>query len=153
LLSSLDAELFRIYALKLNLVELAKQDDKQHIIQAITTAVDNLFVEKIANIGAENFAEIAKQIFLTVLDNEWKDHLLSLDKLRQGINLRAYAQKDPLIEYKQEAFVLYEDMMLRIEEMVVSHLSHVQISQESLAVDNVEDIAKLTNKKTKNSKK
>jgi preprotein translocase subunit SecA len=73
--------------------------------------------------------QVAKQIFLTVLDGEWKDHLLSLDKLRQGINLRAYAQKDPFIEYKKEAFSLYEDMMLRIEENVIAHLSHVQITQ------------------------
>ena len=48
---------------------------------------------------------IEKQIFLLTLDSEWKDHLFSLDKLRQSINLRAYAQKDPLIEYKKDAFM------------------------------------------------
>lgn len=129
LLSSLDTELFRIYSLKLNLVDLASQSDKQYIINTISKAVDILFAEKISSIGSEIFMQVAKQIFLTVLDGEWKDHLLSLDKLRQGINLRAYAQKDPFIEYKKEAFSLYEDMMLRIEENVIAHLSHVQITQ------------------------
>ncbi len=56
--------------------------------------------------------------------------MLSLDKLRHGINLRAYAQKDPLIEYKRDAFNLFEEMMLRIEEQVVSRVSHVQINLE-----------------------
>ena len=67
-------------------------------------------------------------VFLLTLDSEWKDHLLSLDKLRHGINLRAYAQKDPLIEYKRDAFNLFEEMMLRIEEQVLSRIAHVQIN-------------------------
>ena len=152
LLSSLDAELFRIYSLKLNLADLASQSDKQHIITTINKAVDTLFAEKISSIGSEIFIQVAKQIFLTVLDGEWKDHLLSLDKLRQGINLRAYAQKDPFIEYKKEAFSLYEDMMLRIEENVVAHLSHVQItkSENSSSPEVIKD--NTANKKTKNKK-
>ena len=71
--------------------------------------------------------QVEKQIFLFTLDSEWKDHLLSLDKLRHGINLRAYAQKDPLIEYKKDAFDLFENMMLRIEEQIVSRVAHVHI--------------------------
>ena len=67
---------------------------------------------------------------MLTLDSEWKDHLLSLDKLRHGINLRAYAQKDPLIEYKRDAFNLFEEMMLRIEEQLVSRIAHVQINLE-----------------------
>ena len=81
--------------------------------------------------GDNNFAEVQKQIFLITLDSEWKDHLLSLDKLRHGINLRAYAQKDPLIEYKKDAFNLFEEMLLRIEEQVVARLSHVHFNLES----------------------
>ncbi len=69
----------------------------------------------------------------------WKYHLLSLDKLKYGINLRAYAQKDPLIEYKKEAFALFEDMMLRIEEQIVMHISFIKITDDSQQINILSD--------------
>jgi preprotein translocase subunit SecA len=63
---------------------------------------------------------------LQLLDQTWKDHLLSLDHLRQGINLRAYAQRDPLNEYKREAFALFEEMLVALRDQVTSVLSHVE---------------------------
>ena len=56
---------------------------------------------------------------LQIIDKSWKDHLLSLDHLRQGISLRAYGQKDPLNEYKQEAFLMFENMMKQIRESII----------------------------------
>ena len=67
---------------------------------------------------------------LQLLDQLWKDHLLSLDHLRQGIGLRAYAQRDPLNEYKREAFELFEDMLSRFREMVTATLAHVELRME-----------------------
>jgi protein translocase subunit secA len=72
-----------------------------------------------------------KSILLRVLDSSWKDHLHALDHLRQGINLRAYAQRDPLNEYKQEAFVLFEDLLNRVRETAISLLSHLTIGVEN----------------------
>ena len=66
---------------------------------------------KIDLVGQENFSLIQKQLIVQVLDQQWKAHLLGLDQLRQGIGLRAYAQRDPLNEYKREAFTMFESML------------------------------------------
>jgi preprotein translocase subunit SecA len=68
-----------------------------------------------------------KSLLLQLLDQIWKDHLLSLDHLRQGINLRAYAQRDPLNEYKREAFGLFETMLVSLRQQVTSVLSHIEL--------------------------
>jgi preprotein translocase subunit SecA len=129
----LEKEIFRIYGLKLDLkAESAKEGiTEKEILNLIESEVGKIFSDKEKLYGAEIIRQIEKQIFLITIDSEWKDHLLSLDKLRHGINLRAYAQKDPLIEYKRDAFGLFEDMMLRIEDQVVNRLAHVQINTES----------------------
>ncbi|MES2961294.1 MAG: preprotein translocase subunit SecA [Pseudomonadota bacterium] len=126
----LEKEIFRIYGVKLDLKAQAAVEGvtEREILNYIEGHTAEIFVEKERLYGAEIVKKIEKQIFLLTLDSEWKDHLLSLDKLRHGINLRAYAQKDPLIEYKRDAFNLFEEMMLRIEEQVLSRIAHVQIN-------------------------
>ncbi len=74
---------------------------------------------------------LERRIILDVVDTQWKDHLLSLDHLKEGIGLRGYGQKDPLVEFKKEAFILFEDMMTRIDNETVRYLFHVQIQQEA----------------------
>jgi preprotein translocase subunit SecA len=64
-----------------------------------------------------------------VVDSQWKDHLLSLDHLKEGIGLRGYAQKDPIVEFKKEAFTLFEDMMARIDNETIRYLFHIQVQQ------------------------
>ena len=64
---------------------------------------------------------------LNVIDNQWKDHLLSMDHLKEGIGLRGYGQKDPLIEYKKESFTLFQDMMDRIEDETIRYLFFMRI--------------------------
>ena len=71
-----------------------------------------------------------KRVLLQTLDQLWKDHLLSLDHLRHGINLRAYGQRDPLSEYKQEAFSLFEQMLSQLREQVTSRMAHMEIQME-----------------------
>jgi preprotein translocase subunit SecA len=65
---------------------------------------------------------------LNVIDQQWKDHLLSMDHLKEGIGLRGYGQKDPLIEYKKESYVLFQDMMDRIEDETIRYLYFLQVS-------------------------
>ena len=72
--------------------------------------------QKAANYGADIMRLAERSLLLQILDQAWKDHLLSLDHLRQGINLRAYAQRDPLNEYKHEAFVLFQEMLAQLRE-------------------------------------
>ena len=83
--------------------------------------------EKAANYGPEVLRMAEKSLLLQILDQQWKEHLLSLDHLRQGINLRAYAQKDPLNEYKREAFNLFDGMLTGLRETVCGVLSHLEI--------------------------
>jgi preprotein translocase subunit SecA len=74
-----------------------------------------------------------KSLLLQLLDQTWKDHLLTLDHLRQGINLRAYGQRDPLNEYKREAFELFEAMLANLRQHVTSVLSHVELRMQPVA--------------------
>ena len=83
----------------------------------------------------ELFAYAQKSILLQMIDKCWKEHLLSLDHLRQGISLRAYGQKDPLNEYKQEAFIMFEEMMEQIRFNITKIISFVEIKTESEKLD------------------
>ena len=78
----------------------------------------------------EVFLIAQKSLLLQIIDKSWKEHLLSLDHLRQGISLRAYGQKDPLNEYKQEAFLMFEEMMRQIRETVSKIISFIEIKSE-----------------------
>ncbi len=144
---TITAEIKRIYSLDLDIAGQAKKEVTEiEILKYINDNVNSLFAAKESLYGQEIVSQLQKQIFLMTLDSEWKDHLLSLDKLRQGISLRAYAQKDPLIEYKKEAFNLFEDMMNRMEEQLISRLAHVKVE-----LSNEEGID-LLSRKTANSK-
>ena len=70
--------------------------------------------------------ETERIVMLNVIDNQWKDHLLSMDHLKEGIGLRGYGQKDPLVEYKKESFLLFQAMMDRIEDETVRYLYFLQ---------------------------
>ena len=90
---------------------------------------DKYMAEKAVRFGPDVMRLAEKSLLLQVLDQQWKEHLLGLDQLRQGIGLRAYAQKDPLNEYKKEAFGMFEDMLERLRRTVTLALSHVEVRQ------------------------
>jgi len=81
-------------------------------------------------IGSDLMRQSERWIMLKVIDDQWKDHLLSMDHLKEGIGLRGYGQKDPLVEYKKESFTLFQDMMDRIEDETVRFLYFLQIAHE-----------------------
>jgi preprotein translocase subunit SecA len=126
---SLHAECLRLLALDLPLAEWAQEEgiDGETMEERIIAAADRRMAEKTANVGADLMRMAEKSLLLQLLDQTWKDHLLSLDHLRQGINLRAYAQRDPLNEYKREAFELFEGMLVGLRDQVTSVLSHVEL--------------------------
>jgi len=99
------------------------------LAEALVEAIKNRYAEKEKQFGSELLRWLERRIILDVVDTQWKDHLLSLDHLREGIGLRGYGQKDPLVEFKKEAFVLFEDMMARIDNETIRYLFHVQIQQ------------------------
>ena len=98
--------------------------------EATAEAVKNRYAEKEKQFSPDLLRWLERRIILDVVDTQWKDHLLSLDHLKEGIGLRGYGQKDPLVEFKKEAFVLFEDMMARIDNETVRYLFHVQIQQD-----------------------
>ena len=97
------------------------------LAEATVEAVRNRYGEKEKQFSPELLRWLERRIILDVVDTQWKDHLLSLDHLKEGIGLRGYGQKDPLVEFKKEAFILFEDMMTRIDNETVRYLFHVQI--------------------------
>ncbi len=148
-LDSLDNELQRIYGFKFMIKDFAQNEDVDFakIINHINQLSQNHFATKEQNIGSQIIRKIEKQIFLITLDSHWKEHLHCLDKLRQGINLRAYAQKDPLIEFKKEAYAIFEQMLLDVEEQVISRLATVEFSA-NVSDDGVDIIAHTPKQKT-----
>ncbi len=127
--NDLHGEALRVLALELPVAEWGAEEGiaDEEIRQRITEASDRKTAEKAARFGPELLRMAEKSLLLQILDQTWKDHLLSLDHLRQGIGLRAYAQRDPLNEYKSEAFGMFEAMLVRIRESVTTVLSHLEL--------------------------
>jgi preprotein translocase subunit SecA len=118
----------------------AEELDAERIAQRVQEAMAAHFDEKEAQLGAETMRSLEKHIMLTVLDKNWKEHLASMDYLRQGIHLRGYAQKQPKQEYKKEAFELFSDMLEKVKREVVTILARVRIrSEEEVAALEAEE--------------
>jgi len=100
------------------------------LADAIAEAVAKKYEDKEKQLTPDLMRWLERRIILDVVDSQWKDHLLSLDHLKEGIGLRGYGQKDPLVEFKKEAFVLFEDMMARIDNETVRYLYNVQVQME-----------------------
>jgi preprotein translocase subunit SecA len=126
---ALHEEALRVLGLDLPIGEWAREEGiaDEEIRSRVVEASDRKLAEKAANYGPEILRMAEKSLLLQLLDQTWKDHLLSLDHLRQGINLRAYGQRDPLNEYKREAFRMFEAMLTRLRETVTGVLSHLEV--------------------------
>ncbi len=101
-------------------------NDRQEIADEITDHLAHKYEEKEKQIGPERLRYYERMIMLQFLDSQWKDHLLSMDHLKEGIGLRGYGQKDPLVEYKKESFKLFQAMMARFEEETIRFLFYLQ---------------------------
>jgi preprotein translocase subunit SecA len=102
--------------------EMSQREMEEYILERLRRRYD----EKEELVGSEIMRETERMIWLHVIDQQWKDNLLSMDHLKEGIGMRAYGQKDPLIEYKKEAFAIFQDMMDRIEDETVRFLFFLQ---------------------------
>ena len=106
------------------LENLSRVEVKEKLYQI---AVD-LYEAREKEIGTETMRELERAIMLRVVDSKWMDHLDAMDALKEGINLRAYGQKNPLVEYKFEAYDMFEEMVDSIKRMTVTFLYHIQIT-------------------------
>ncbi len=135
----LEKQLEAEFGLNLPVAQWLDEDDTLHeepLRQRIVDAVQAAYDEKAEGIGP-GMRQLEKQIMLQVLDTLWKEHLQVMDQLRQGIHLRAYANKNPKQEYKRESFALFEGLLQRLKYEVVRFLSNVQVqrSDEAAAIE------------------
>ena len=126
---ALHEECLRVFNIDLPIVAWTKEEgiDDTHIRERITEAADRKMAEKAANYGPEVLRMAEKSMLLNILDQSWKEHLVGLDYLRQAVRLRGYAQRDPLNEYKREAFDMFQAMLVQVREQVTGVLSHIEI--------------------------
>jgi preprotein translocase subunit SecA len=94
---------------------------------ALVEKAHQKYDEKEAQVGTSNMRYHERMLMLQIVDTQWKDHLLAMDHLKEGISLRGYGQRDPLVEYKKESFELFEDLMTRIEGDTLRYLFHIQV--------------------------
>ena len=129
--TGLETDILTQFGVKIRQEELLELDRRQ-MEEAINEQLLKKYQEKEAMVGPELMRETERMIMLNVIDNQWKDHLLSMDHLKEGIGLRGYGQKDPLVEYKKESYVLFQDMMDRIEDETIRWLFFMQRSEEPM---------------------
>jgi preprotein translocase subunit SecA len=111
---------------------------RDEVKEVLKEAVNKRYEEKEAKVGEEVMRLHEKYILLQVIDQLWKDHLLMIDHLKEGIGLRGYGQRDPLIEYKKESFELFQEMNERIQDRVVKFLWKVDVVVEREGEERVE---------------
>jgi preprotein translocase subunit SecA len=129
--AGLNREVLRIYGINFAVDDYIRDNPKTNpdkILNLLKNEVKKLFDSKIEAYGSTVIETMQKDIFLLTIDRLWKDHLYTLDKIRQSIGLRAYGQKDPLLEFKREAYDLFENLMTNVDEETISILAKVKIS-------------------------
>ena len=102
---------------------------------SLQDASEKVYLEKEKELGKENIKEIERQVMLHVIDSKWVEHLHNMDALREGIHLRGYGQKDPLMEYKNEAFDMFEQLLQDIKREAIILLMHAQIEKNQTEAD------------------
>ena len=141
-LSQLEKDVEEIFRIKKDIKKIGKKEGiaDEEIKEIILKEIKNLEKNQEKDVGEENIRSIEKGFLLQIIDHTWKEHLLFLDYLKQGISLRAYGQKDPLNEYKKEAFGLFENMLFNIKRNISKLLSNIKFEKEKEEV--YEDVYK-----------
>jgi|TARA_B110000902_G_scaffold45203_1_gene50793 preprotein translocase subunit SecA len=143
-IEGLEKALHTDFTLQLPISQWLEEDsrlDEETLRARVVALVEEDYQTRYASVGAQ-MREVERQIMLQVLDNQWKDHLANMDQLRQGIGLRAYAQKNPKQEYKRESFAMFEELLANIKYETIRFLSHIQVTSD-------EDMRKLEAKRRK----
>jgi preprotein translocase subunit SecA len=123
--TGLQSDVLTQFGVKIDPEELSDLS-RVELEESVYEQLSRKYEEKENLIGAEGLRQAERMLMLNVIDNQWKDHLLSMDHLKEGIGLRGYGQKDPLVEYKKESFLLFQSMMDRIEDETIRYLFFLQ---------------------------
>src|SRR5437016_1597972 len=126
-LGGLTEALHRQFDVKIPAAQYDEVVSREGLTELVQEAVKQRYAARESELGEELMRALERHEMLIVIDTQWKDHLLSIDHLKEGIGLRGYGQRDPLTEYKKEAFDLFQDMVERVEAIVVERLFKVQV--------------------------
>jgi preprotein translocase subunit SecA len=130
-LETLNTELFRLYGLNLNLTfEALEESTQEELREDLLQRVKERYDQREQEFGEPILRDLENYILLQTVDSLWKDHLLNMDHLKEGIGLRGYGQQDPLVAYKREGHQLFQDMIKRVKEETVRLLFHIQIQRQ-----------------------
>ena len=131
-LEGLTAQMAALYGSDITVEELREEVEltRDSLVREFTDDAVDVYTEREANFGPELMREIERFVILQVVDTRWREHLESMDYLREGVHLRAMAQKDPLVEYRGEGHVMFEELSKVIREEVVLTLFHVEVQQD-----------------------
>ncbi|MFD0986188.1 preprotein translocase subunit SecA [Methyloligella solikamskensis] len=131
-IEGLDEDVKQIFALDLPIADWAKEEGiaEQEITERVLKAADEKAAQKVAAFGPDTMRQVEKAVLLQTIDTLWREHLVTLDHLRQVIGLRGYGQRDPLNEYKGESFSLFESMLGQLREAVTRQLMHVERAEQ-----------------------
>ncbi len=130
-LAGLGEALFRQFDVRIPSPRYDEVGGRPGLSELASEAVKARYAEREHELGTELMRALERHEMLIVIDGQWKDHLLSIDHLKEGIGLRGYGQRDPLTEYKKEAFDLFQDMVERVKAAVVERLFKVQVVREA----------------------
>jgi preprotein translocase subunit SecA len=130
-LGGLVEALHRQFDVKMAPSQLEEVVSRERLQELVGEAVKQRYAERERELGDELMRALERHEMLIVIDTQWKDHLLSIDHLKEGIGLRGYGQRDPLTEYKKEAFDLFQDMVERVKGAVVERLFKVQVVRDA----------------------
>jgi preprotein translocase subunit SecA len=130
-LAGLAEALHRQFDVKVAPGQLQEAETRPALQQLVGEAVKQRYAERERELGPELMRALERHEMLLVIDTQWKDHLLSIDHLKEGIGLRGYGQRDPLTEYKKEAFDLFQEMVERVKGAVVERLFKVQVVRDT----------------------
>jgi len=130
-LAGLTEALSRQFDVRMAPPALQEAATREGLEELVDDAVRRRYAQREAELGVELMRMLEHHEMLLVIDQQWKDHLLSIDHLKEGIGLRGYGQRDPLTEYKKEAFDLFEDMYGRIQVSVIERLFKVQVVRDA----------------------
>jgi len=149
-LKTLWADLKSVYPIALEIDEVLAEAGSVSRLTANFLSKEIISDAKIAyrkrseSIGEQGMRELERRVVLSVIDRKWRDHLYEMDYLKEGIGLRAMAQRDPLVEYQREGFVMFQQMMGSIREEVITYLFNVEVSVNQSPVDQIRPQANLT---------
>ncbi|MCU1376739.1 MAG: secA, partial [Actinomycetia bacterium] len=139
-LEGLVAQLNEFYPTRFTVEDLTRTDLVEEIVDAVTTEAIEHYEAREAEFGAEDMRSIERQVMLRVIDTHWREHLLEMDYLQEGIHLRAMGQKDPLVEWQQDGYAMFGQMVDNIAEDFVKYVMHLQVVQEDATVPDLRNL-------------